>query len=281
MGLKRLLSLRDYWRTDELGVEFVREAMSRDRYEEIRQNLHFSNNLDPLLVDYKAAKFQPLIDHFNIIYQRSAEIVSDHSIDEHMVKFKGHNSMKQYVQNKPIKWGFKFWLRCDAATGYIYQFELYTGRKESPEIGLGENVVLQLTKPLIRTGCTVFADNYFSSPTVAALLRDKGLNYIGVVRKDRKGLPCFTNDKKMERGSFEMFYSAEENLMAVKWIDNKPVHLISSIINSNMSNAEPRLKRVCEKVKVDCPDPVKLYNRSMGGADIRYTDSHNLEQTGF
>ena len=30
------------------------------------------------------------------------------SIDEHMVKFNGRSSTKQYVENKPIKWDFKF-----------------------------------------------------------------------------------------------------------------------------------------------------------------------------
>ena len=54
MGLKKLPALRDYRRTDELGVPFVRDSMSRDRNEEIRKNLNFSNNLDPLRADDKA-----------------------------------------------------------------------------------------------------------------------------------------------------------------------------------------------------------------------------------
>ena len=270
MGLTKLPALRDYWRTDELGVQFVRESMARDRYEEIRKNLHFSNNLNPLLADDKAAKIRPLIEHFNYVYQRSAKNVSHQSVDEHMVKFKGHSSMKQYIKNKPIKWGFKFWLLCDAITGYIYQFDMYTGRKDSPELGLGENVVMELTKKLNKTGCSVFADNYFSSPTLAALLRDRGLNFIGVVRNNRKGLPSFQDDKKMERGDSEMFYCAKENLMALKWIDNKSVHVISSIINSEKSSAERRMKGQREKVRLDCPELIKMYNKNMGGVDIRY-----------
>ena len=112
MGLIKLLSLRDYWRTDDLGVSFVRNAMPRDRYEEIRANLHFSNNMDPTRADDKTGKIRSLIEHFNMVHQRNSISVSHQSIDEHMVKFKGHHSMKQYVKNKPIKWGFKFWLRC-------------------------------------------------------------------------------------------------------------------------------------------------------------------------
>ena len=92
--------------------------------------------------------------------------------------------------------------------------------------------MLDLTKKIRKTGVSIFADNYFSSPTLAALLREHGLNFIGVVRKDRKGLPSFKDDKKMARGESEMFFCKEENLMAAKWIDNKPVCIISSIINA-------------------------------------------------
>ena len=107
--------------------------------------------------------------------------------------------MKQYVKNKPIKWGFKFWLRCDAITGYIYDFDSYAGRKNAPERCLGESVVLDLTKILHGTGISFFADNCFSSPTLTALPRDRGMNFVCVVRKDRSGLPSFKDDKKMQR----------------------------------------------------------------------------------
>lgn len=70
------------------------------------------------------------------------------SIDEHMIKFKGHNIMKQYIKNKPIKWGFKMWCRCESSTGYLYHFDLYTGKKTNTEIGLGESEVVCLTEQL-------------------------------------------------------------------------------------------------------------------------------------
>ena len=240
--------------------------------------LNFSNNLNPILADDKAAKIRPLIEHFNMVYQRSSSTVLHQSIDEHMVKFKGHHSMKQYVKNKPIK----FWLRCDAVSGYLYEFDIYTGRKDTPELGLGENVVIDLTKKLHGTGASVLTDNYFSSPTLAALLRDRGIDFVGVVRKDRKGLPSFKDDKKMIRGEYEMFYCKNEKLMAVKWIDNKPVHVISSKMISDISKAERRIKGQKEKIRVDCPDVIKLYNKYMGGVDIndRMKSTHEQDRRG-
>ena len=129
---------------------------------------------------------------------------------------------------------------------------------------------MDLTKKLHRTGISVFVDKYFSSPTLVALLHDQGMNFVGVVRKDRKGLPSFKDDKNMQRGESEMFYCKEGNMMAIKWIDNKSVHVISSLICSNMSSAERRVKSQKEKLCIRCPDLIEMYNKNFGGVGIRY-----------
>ena len=71
--------------------------------------------------------------------------------------------MKQYVKNKPIKWGFKFWFRCASKTGYLYQLDLYLGKKEKTEENLGPSVVLKMTECLKNSYCTVFFDILFNS----------------------------------------------------------------------------------------------------------------------
>ena len=53
----------------------------------------------------------------------------ERSIDEAMTAFKGRSLMKQYLPKKPIKRGFKVWVRADSHNGYISQFECYTGKK--------------------------------------------------------------------------------------------------------------------------------------------------------
>ncbi len=62
------------------------------------------------------------------------------------------SAMKQYLKNKPIKWGFKFWIRAASLSGYVYELDLYLGKKTfTPELLLGEGVVLKLTKRLRNT----------------------------------------------------------------------------------------------------------------------------------
>ena len=79
-----------------------------------------------------------------------------------------------------------------------------------------------------------------------------------------------------------MFHCTKENLIALKWIDNKPVYVISSIMISEISNAERRVKGQKDKVRVDCPILVKLYNKHMGGVAIndRMKSTHEQDRRG-
>ena len=40
------------------------------------------------------------------------------SIDESMVKFSGRVEFIIYMENKPIKWGFKLYILCDLLNGF-------------------------------------------------------------------------------------------------------------------------------------------------------------------
>ena len=93
--------------------------MARSRFEDILLYLHFSDNTKDDK-NYKSYK----VNHFNQSFTNSVSNDDSQSIDEHMVKLKGRSSMKQLVKDKPIKWGFKFWLCCASETGYLYQFDL-------------------------------------------------------------------------------------------------------------------------------------------------------------
>ena len=63
----------------------------------------------------------------------------------------GGSSTKQYMPMKPVKQGFKVWVRADAVNGYLCTFEVYVGRlsdSTTTKVGLGERVVLQLSESL-------------------------------------------------------------------------------------------------------------------------------------
>lgn len=160
MSIHRLPSYRHYWSTNPLlSVPFIANVMTRKRYDEIKTNLHFANNENqPDRTDSnfdRAFKVRPIINHFNKAFDKALTATKSQSIDEHMIKFKGRNVMKQYMKAKPIKLGFKIWCRCDSESGYLFECNIYTGRKTNAEIGLGESVVLELAKNVCNLGVEV------------------------------------------------------------------------------------------------------------------------------
>ena len=130
---------------------------------ELRSALHFADNLTANKKD-RGYKIRPILNHFNDAFLKAMNPTEFQSVDEGMCKFKGHNLMKQYLKDKPVKRGFKFWCRRDSKSGYLFEIDLYAGKKTSAEYGLGENVVLQLTEKLEGLNCEIFMDNYFTSP---------------------------------------------------------------------------------------------------------------------
>ena len=112
-----------------------------------------------------------------------------------MCKFKGRSGMKQYIKNKPFKWGFKYWYKCDRKTGYVYQLELYQGRKEKRELKLGSSVVLDLCQVLKDIYCHVLFYNFFNSPTLIPKLHDNGLYGLSTAPSNKINMPQMKKDK--------------------------------------------------------------------------------------
>ena len=146
----------------------------------------------------------------------------------------------------------------------------YLGRKQTPDFNLGleEEVVLQLTKDLERSFCTVYFDNFFNSPKLIEKLFQKGIYGIGTVRANRKQMPKMIDDKQMKRGDCEFLFSG--NTMACKWMDNRSVLLLSSALEgmNDILSVQSREKGSKIKFLVPCLKVVKLYSSGMGGVDL-------------
>ena len=111
------------------------------------------------------------------------------AIDEAMVRFKGRSSLKQYVPKKPVRRGFKLWVRADSHNGFISDFQVYTGKDDEATTQLGRKVVERLSRSLIGGGFHLYFDNFFSSLPLFDSLSSDGLYACGTFRRDRKGIP--------------------------------------------------------------------------------------------
>ena len=184
-----------------------------------------------------------------------------------MCKFKGKRIMRQYMKNKPIKWGFKFWFRCGAKSGYLYEFDMYLGKSGNTKFSLGESVVLSLCQKFKDMLCFVFFDNFLTSPALLVKLLQMGIYATGTVGANRKNMLVLKHNRGMKRGEHDWFSS--NHLSANKWMENKSVILLSNYFNpKETQQIEHRVKGSKDKVKVTCPYVIQEYNQFMRGIDL-------------
>lgn len=96
--------------------------MSLKRYQAIRRFLHFVDNSLQKDSNDRYFKIRPLLDKMR---QNFFKIKEEHkyTIDEMMVPYKGTRagSRRQYIKNKPVKWGFKIYVRA-GVSGMIFWY---------------------------------------------------------------------------------------------------------------------------------------------------------------
>ena len=98
------------------------------------------NNRDRLF------KIRPLLD---FLLPKFKQIPQQQTlcIDEQMVPFKGYFALKQYLPQKPHKWGYKIFMLCNTC-GIVHNFEIYSSKILSvdgfPDLGASSNIVLKM-----------------------------------------------------------------------------------------------------------------------------------------
>ena len=138
MGLVTKPNLSSYWSTDPvLSSPFFPSVMSRTRFLQILQYLHFADNtLAPPRdsADYnKLYKIQPFLDlviaRFQEVYTPERQL----AIDETLIKFKGKVHFRQFIPIKPGRFGIKAFTLAESTSGYVLNSKIYTG-KENNEV---------------------------------------------------------------------------------------------------------------------------------------------------
>lgn len=271
MGYHRLPSWKHYWNcAPDLSVPFVAATMTRNRFDLILTNLHLNDNtLIPKDNKDKLYKLKPLINYLNEKFQLVYHGTNQLSIDESMILFKGRSTLKQYNPMKPIKRGYKLWCLADQK-GYIKKFQVYQGKDEQLEnefkdCGLGERVVLFLTKNEWGKKKQFFFDNFFTSIPLLEKLKIENSLACGTIRAHRKGIPILHDDSNLAKGSTD-YKLTDSGIGVFKWKDTKSV-LLASNYHGTEKTTFLRKNKQGVSTEIPCPQIIKDYNNYMGGVD--------------
>lgn len=277
-GIKQLPATRLYWSQDPLiGVPFVTKVMSRNRFDKLSKYLHLNNNANQVPREDpaydKLFKVRPVLDRVIQCCKMELRPQRDLSVDEAMIKFKGRLGMKQYMPMKPVKRGIKVWVCAEASSGFVCDFQVYTGKRQdgAVEQNLGYRVVHELTRNFTGKNHHVFYDNFFSSVKLAEDLLEDDIYSCGTARANRKEFPkdlAVSNPRVKRLRQGEALFLRKNNVVATAWKDKKVVHFISTQSNPTGNDTVNRKQRDGTIIEVPSVPVVKSYNNSMGGVDF-------------
>ena len=273
MGVLHLPRIEMYWQIDDdlMRTPGISSIMSRIRFQQIFRFLHLADSSGQIPAGqpghdklYKVRKYVDLITcQFSANYTLHQPV----TIDEAMIPFKGRLTFKQYMKNKPTKWGIKVFVLSDATNGYIYRIQIYSGKNLDcdVDVGLCSRVLLELMSDL--HGHHLYTDNYYTSPEVFLALYDKGINCCGTVRVNRRGFPKqLVKKQKEDRGFYD--YSSNGPLLAAVWYDRRYVYFLSTLHVGESRGATVRRKNLDgSSTDVPCPPLLPDYQQYMRGVD--------------
>lgn len=203
-------------------------------------------------------KFKSLLDYANTLFRRHYQPQQDVCVDETLVGTRGRTAMLQYIPSKHSKFGIKFWVLAESATGYIIRMTCYLGKKFQPVTSgacQGTTVVMDLLREssLLGRGYHVFCDSFFTSIELAKALRNHRTFLTGTIRSNRR-LPATIKDANVDPGTTYFMRQGDHLLAAHKGSNSRhPVRLLSTAISADSSEGVPQI--------------IKAYNNNMGGVD--------------
>ncbi|CAF3137077.1 unnamed protein product [Rotaria sp. Silwood2] len=276
-GIYGLPQQRSYW-TNSTRVESIASTMSRDRFLEIKKNLHVVDNINQLGQNDpnydRAFKVRPLL---NIIKNNFRKIQKEEHlcVDEQIIPFKGKSIMKQHMPQKPNRWGYKMFLLADSISGICYDFIFYTGKTNERQNGFCTDIVLKLSETIPKMmNYKLYFDNYFTTIQLEVQLKKLGIFSIGTIRSNRLtdiNMKDIKSLKQEGRGSIDYRITQVDGveLCTTRWCDNNIVTCLSTLSGCESIDMVKRWSSSQKQhIQVKRPNVIKLYNAHMGGVDL-------------
>ena len=214
-----------------------------------------------------------LLDHIRSKSQAAFLPGKEVAVDETMVGFRGRVSFKQYCPKKPTKYGLKFFVLADSATGYVQNFLLYTGSEVTTRLPqsfshlpIPGQFVTALMEDILDKGHIVYTDRFYTSVPLADTLHSHGTGIVGTLVRNRKDLPREVRATNFKMASNEVRAWRSGDKLVVAWRHEKkqPVVMLSTTFSAAPTRAVVGRRRQ----SVMKPSVVVHYNNAMGGVDL-------------
>jgi hypothetical protein len=202
--------------------------MPQDRFKIISKFLHFADNsqLEHYERNKNIFKIDPVMKHLNDKYKSSYKMGENIYVDESLTLWKGRLAIKTYFPLKAAKFGIKLYKICESFTGYLWQFVIYTASTTEiqtdivyTDVQKTTQIVIKLMELLFGVGHAMWMDNYYNSPEMCLLLKQKGINVAATLRLNRKEVPVTLRQEKLKEGELVSYHS--RGIMIPKWQDKK------------------------------------------------------------
>ena len=304
MGIYQSPRIEDYWvRKGNGPCHTITNVMPLKRFQQLKRYVHICDPEGDNGQSFFFNKVEPLFESIVKTSKRLWTPCQNLSVDEMMVMNYGRSSETVRMRNKPIGSGFKIWAICDA--GYMFYAFPHSNRDPWRHCGYYKTklshasaVVARLTDelPRQRQGSSlsrmyaIFMDNYFSTPRLFRLLRDRDIGAAGTVRSNAGGFPkslAIRGEKgvKLDWNTLGAAVCEDGLVLALTWVDNGPVQMITTIHNVGQEHTIERVRKrprlsstngarvrqvfgACPTKKFKIPKVVDDYNYNMGGVDI-------------
>ena len=215
-------------------------------------------------------------------------------LDEQGVPWKGRHRCRCYNPAKPFKWHFKIFSLNDSSTGYCVNFYLYQGKSEDRPAGMSATtypfwkLFISLPELFRNKNHLVVTDNWFTSLFAIRMILESGNHFLGTFRVNRSGFPAIakfakSGPNKRDRGDLAQFETTDNHrVYAVSWMDNQPVHMLSSLPTKCMQvkrSVQIPNTNIWNTIQIPCATIIPLYNEGMGGIEYQISSDFHGART--
>lgn len=268
-GVLKAPNIRQYWiYGKKTFVPAVSECMLFNRYREINSFFHcFDNNKIPKNNSDRLIKIRPLINYLLELFQIAYTPYKNLTIDEGFMAFKGRLNFKCYNPDKPAKYGIKLYILAEANSGYVTNFEIYSGIGSTTH-----DTVNHLMTNFKNCNYRLYMDNYYNSVKLSEQLLKDGIYTCGTLRLPR-GVPKILQTELQSLKYNETKFIRKGDVFVISWKDKRVVSMISTLHNS-ITKPMKTIKKIKSKnnvsykeIEINKPEAVLDYNKNMKGVD--------------